>query len=139
MEYLSDYFEAVAFAEYNSVVFVCSREVPRGLVPGSLAELPSDTKMELFDRATKHFLGYPRGYLEVGRAALLADLDDPHAALTHLSAVQHVYRDDGLVLQAAALVNGMLEVAFPGERVSGRSAAGAQAAEVGESPPSAAP
>ena len=41
MEYLSEYFEPVAFAEYNSVVFLCRRQVPREL-PRCRGDLSDD-------------------------------------------------------------------------------------------------
>jgi hypothetical protein len=71
MEYLADYFEPVAFAEYCSVVYVCRKQVPREVAP--VSELPHGVRMELMDRAIARFGGYPRAVLECAKAALLIE------------------------------------------------------------------
>jgi hypothetical protein len=71
MEYLSDYFEPVAFAEYCSVVYRCRQEIPRNLTGPS--ELPHERRLELMDRAIARFRGYPRAVLDCAKAVLLIE------------------------------------------------------------------
>jgi hypothetical protein len=102
MEHLRDYFEAVAFAEYNTVVFVCREPVPRDVALPS--ELPYDTKLALLETATQRFRGYPRSYLEAGKAMLLLEQGDFEGARAQLRDVRERYADDELAQRAAALV-----------------------------------
>ena len=104
MEYLSDYFEPVAFAEYNSVVFLCRRPVPRELPHASIADLSDDEKMSLLERSCNRFRGYPRSYLEAGRAVLMLERGETEAALRELRDVRARFEGDELAQQAAALV-----------------------------------
>jgi hypothetical protein len=104
MEHLSDYFEPVAFAEYNSVVFVCRRTVPRELSLASIADLPDDEKMSLLERSANRFRGYPRSYLEAGRAVLMLERGQTDAALRELRDVRVRFEGDELAQQGAALV-----------------------------------
>jgi hypothetical protein len=78
MEHLSDYFEPVAFAEYCSVVYVCRKQVPRGLPP--VSTIPRESRTKLMDRAIERFRGYPRLVLECAKAAMLVEGGDTNEA-----------------------------------------------------------
>jgi hypothetical protein len=110
MELLTDYFEPVAFVEYNSVAYVSRRPVPEGVFDTPLAALPLTRKIELIDGAIARFRGYPRAYLEHGRALLLAEGGDLEAARTALAAAQHAHDGDEVAAQSAALVQSFLGV-----------------------------
>ena len=69
MEHLRDYFEPVAFAEYSSVVYLCHKQVPRGL--RRVSELSHAEMLELMDQAAARFLGYPRDVVVCAKATLL--------------------------------------------------------------------
>jgi hypothetical protein len=107
MEHLSDHFEAVAFAEYNSVVFVCTRAVGPEAAD-SLAGLSGVARLQLLERAIGRFRGYPRGFLETARSVLLFEQGDTSEASAQLSRVRDVYADDDRVLSSATLVGTML-------------------------------
>ncbi len=108
MEHLSDYFRPVAFAEYNSVVFVCTRAVPRDVLEGSLVELPDEEKSRLLERSARRFRGYPRASLEAGMAMLLMERGDLDAARLELAAVRERYAADDVALEATSLVKSVL-------------------------------
>jgi hypothetical protein len=78
MEYLSDYFEPVGFAESGSVAYFCRQTVPGDIEP--VSEIPHEHRMELMDRSMARFRGYPRSVLECAMAALLIDHGDRQAA-----------------------------------------------------------
>ena len=109
MEYLSDYFEPVAFAEYNSVVFVCRSEVPRELPRGPVSELRYEEKMALLERACERFRGYPRSYLEGGRAVLMLDRGEVEAARRELHDIRARFEGDQLAQRSAELVEAALD------------------------------
>jgi hypothetical protein len=108
MELLADYFEPVSFAEYNSVVYVCRRQVPRDVLDGPLQDLALDAKLELMDRAIARFRGYPRGYLELARTVLMVEGGERTAARTQLGQVRERHHGEPLVLDALASVETLL-------------------------------
>jgi hypothetical protein len=105
MEHLAEYFEPVAFAEYNTVVYVCRQAVPAGLPP--VSQLAASEKVDLMDRAIARFRGYPRGYLELARCMLLAELGDAARAAAALAEVRRDHEGDALVAQALETVLGV--------------------------------
>ena len=107
MEHLRDYFEAVAFAEYNTVVFVCREPVPRDVTLPS--ELPYDAKLTLLETATQRFRGYPRSYLEAGKAMLLLEQGDLAGAQDQLRDVRERFADDDLAQRSASLVQDAID------------------------------
>ncbi|MDQ6607806.1 MAG: hypothetical protein M3Z06_14825, partial [Actinomycetota bacterium] len=106
MEQLSGYFEPVAFAEYNSVVFLCTEPVPAGLPP--VSELPHESRMELCHRAIARFRGYPREVLECAKAVLLVEHGDRQQADAILDRVEARNGAHFAVRPAIDLVRGLL-------------------------------
>lgn len=78
MEYLSDWFEPIGFAEYCSVVYVTRAAIPADLEPVSAIAHPR--RMELIDQAIRRFRGYPRDVLECAKATLLLEVGDVEQA-----------------------------------------------------------
>jgi len=107
MEYLSDYFEPVAFAELCSVVYLCRRSVPRDLP--SVSELPHARRIELMDRAIRRFLGYPRAVLECAKATLLVENGDLDAANGIIDSVAQSEPDHYSVIAAVELCRSLTE------------------------------
>jgi hypothetical protein len=107
MEHLREYFEAVAFAEYNTAVFVCRKQVPRDVPLPS--ELSYETKLALLETATQRFRGYPRSYLESGKAMLLLEQGDHAGAQAQLQDVRERFADDDLAQRSASLVQGAID------------------------------
>jgi hypothetical protein len=107
MEHLREYFEAVAFAEYNTAVFVCRKQVPRDVPLPS--ELSYETKLALLETATQRFRGYPRSYLESGKAMLLLEQGDRAGAQAQLQDVRERFADDDLAQRSASLVQGAID------------------------------
>jgi hypothetical protein len=107
MEHLRDHFEPVAFAEYNTVAFVCREPVPRDVTLPS--ELPYERKFELIQAATRRFRGYPRSYLEAGKAMLLLEQGDLAGARDELRGVRERFADDELAQRSAELVQDAIE------------------------------
>ena len=109
MELLEEYFEPVAFAEYNSVVFVCRAPVPRDVpLPSGLS---FERKLALLDSAVERFRGYPRSYLEGARAVLRFERGDRDGAQDELRAVRERFAGDELAEQAGALVQAAFDAA----------------------------
>ena len=102
MEHLRDYFEPVAFAEYNSVVFICREQVPRDVPLPS--DLPYERKVSLLESATEHFLGYPRSYLEAGKAMLMLEQGEVTDARVQFEAVRERFGGDQLAQVPMALL-----------------------------------
>ena len=107
MEHLRDHFEPVGFAEYNTVAFVCREPVPRDVTLPS--ELPYERKFELIQAATRRFRGYPRSYLEAGKAMLLLEQRDLAGARDELRGVRERFADDELAQRSAELVQGAID------------------------------
>jgi hypothetical protein len=108
MELLADYFEPVAFAEYNTVVYLCRKQVPRDALGGPLQELALAEKLALMDSAIARFRGYPRGYLELARAVLIVEGGDRPQARAQLEQVRERHDGDPLVLDALTSVETLL-------------------------------
>jgi hypothetical protein len=102
MEQLSDYFEPVGFAEYCSVVYVCTRQVPDDIDPISALDLRE--RMRLIDRAIRRFRGYPRDVLECAKATLLVEHGDREQADAILDRVEAENGEHFAVAPALQLV-----------------------------------
>jgi hypothetical protein len=100
MEYLADYFEYVAFVEYNSTVYLHTRPIPSEVLQVKLWNLPLQRKIELMDRAIGRFSGYVRGMLECAKAALLLEGGQARKAIELLDHVRERYPEDHSVLRA---------------------------------------
>ncbi len=103
MEYLSDYFEPIGFAEYCSVAYLCRRPIPRDVSP--VSSIPIDRQLELMDRAIGRFLGYPRNVLQCAKAALLIEHGDGEAADAILRHVAGLASNDYPVQAALELLS----------------------------------
>jgi hypothetical protein len=106
MEELSDYFEPVAFAEYSSVVYLCTRDVPADLP--AISALPHARRMELMDRSIGRFRGYARQELRCAKATLLVEHGDRDEAESILDLVERESGDHFAVAPALALVRSLL-------------------------------
>ena len=100
MEYLADYFEYVAFVEYNSAVYLHTRSIPTEVLQVKLRDLPLRQKIELMDRAIGRFSGYAKGVLECAKAALLLEGGQARKAMEMLDHVRERYAEDHVVLRA---------------------------------------
>jgi hypothetical protein len=103
MEYLSEYFEPVAFTEYCSVVYFCHRQPPRDIAP--VSSLDHERQLALMDSAIARFLGYPRGVLQCAKAALLINHGDYQQAHELLGTVREQVPHHDAVRAALALVS----------------------------------
>ncbi len=106
MEQLSDYFVPVAFAEYNSVVFLCAEPIPSGLPP--ISSLSHGRRMELCDQAIARFHGYPRDVVECVKAVLLIEQGDREQAQVILDRVSAAGGEHIAVGPALDLVRGLI-------------------------------
>ncbi len=102
MEYLADYFEYVAFVEYNTTVYLHTRPIPPHILRVKLWDLPVEHKIELMDRAIGRFSGYAKGMLECAKAALLLECGRAHQTIEILAQVRQHNPEDHLVLRAAS-------------------------------------
>lgn len=79
MEYLSDYFEPIAFVPDCSVAYLLDTELPDRIEP--VSELAPKLQLALMDRAIARFRGNARGVLECAKAILLIDHGDIEQAV----------------------------------------------------------
>ena len=102
MEYLADYFEYIAFVEYNTTVYLHTRSIPTDILQVKLWELPIERKVELMDRAIGRFSGYAKGMLECAKAALVLESGQAERAIEILASVRERYPEDQIILRAAS-------------------------------------
>jgi hypothetical protein len=102
MEQLEEYFQPVAFAEYNTVVYLCTKAVPRGLPP--ISELGFDRRMELCDQSIARYHGYPRDVLECAKATLMLEHGERAAATAILDRIEAANGDHVAVRATLDLV-----------------------------------
>jgi hypothetical protein len=101
MGLFDDAFEFVGVAESSSAVYVCRRAISVNEIPDRLDDLPSEQKLELFDRGASRFVGEHAGVIECARVVLLVNVGRPVEAeelLRDLGQSEHA-RVQEIVLQ----------------------------------------
>jgi SAM-dependent methyltransferase len=109
----------VSFVEYNSLVYICRKEIPRELASIRIEDLPPTRKTELLDRAIERFRGYPRGLLELARGSLLLELGDARLAKRQFAKTRNDYLSEPPVMQALEAMQAAAEAPLDGSTQAG--------------------